>query len=268
MIEAKFELVSPADARTEKELDRNRKAVVATEHGIQRSGGQMFGYMYAQGLALTAIKELLPHGKFQDWIAEHSPVSDRVARYRMKFTAAINAKVAALPPGKTETVSVLPTVANAKKPLSKKALSVFQAVVPQVMDGQGMVEFMRGVGYMREPQEHDHFRCAQAETDAFLKLYHPKLLGHTYEDLAPDIQAEARKFIINARRARPVDLIASANGQIEMYTRTLREWVGRAVQDDKNNPWRLASALNLQLLDAARIELGRALDNIRKNRKP
>lgn len=120
---------------------------------------------------------------------------------------------------------------------------------------------------LRGTSEHDHFRCAQAEIDEFLKLCHPKLPRQSYEDLSPELQAEARKYIINRRRTRPRDIIKSANDQIEMHTSSLREWVTAANEDRRDNPWRLASALNLQLLDAARIELGRALDHIRKNRK-
>ena len=145
----KFELMPGTDPETEKKLATAKKQISAYIKGINKAGRQLFGYAYLAGAKMNATKELLPHGQFEKWVeANFSDMTDKTARNWRNFALAIDEKANL----KRETVSLL-TDSTGKGKLTKSNEKTIFEIVPEVMDGMSMMEFMRSCKFLKEPEK-------------------------------------------------------------------------------------------------------------------
>lgn len=140
-------------AATEKQLETHIKNIRLYATGVARSGAQFFGYAFLAGREINKAAEILPHGELLPWIKQNFPdVSESATRTWRGFAEKLEAKFA--------TVANLPPLLKGpnkpKKTFSEKECSVITEVVNEAMDGNGMMEFMRGNKLLREPKAPAH----------------------------------------------------------------------------------------------------------------
>jgi hypothetical protein len=192
--ETKFELMPAPSAAVEKRLAAHKKNLAAYVKGMQSGAAQLFGYRFLAGREMLMARELLPHGELRSWVEEQFPgISERTSRNWMAFAEAVLAK--------TATVADLKSVAgplqldSGKVRFSAKEHSLIARLVPDIMDGAGMVEFMREARLLKEPPKATHHpikmtakdkaeaerREAQDTIHTLIELLEhcgPKLLAH------------------------------------------------------------------------------------------
>lgn len=187
-----LELVSPATAHDEKQLEAHKKNIRVFADGVTRSGAQLYGYAFLAGREMNLAAQKLPHGNLLPWIQENFPdlSNGTVGRWRT-FATDVEAKFPTV--GNLKPMLLLGT-GKAKKTFSKKEQEEILKVVPEMMDGKGMVEFMRDAKLLREPQEDGGYRPNKEALKAFLKEFHPDLADTAYDALPEKIQKEFRKW--------------------------------------------------------------------------
>ena len=256
----KFELLPP-DEKTEKRLATCAKNLKTYIAGQRTGAAQMFGYRALAGLEMKAAKEMLPHGQFEPWLAAKFPeITIRSGQNWMAFSGAILTKIQAL---KNETVSLLEhgKLLKAKK-LSKSDRELFLQAVVEVMDGQGMVEFMRDGGFLKAPTPAGGFRPDNEKLQAWLKAKHPEHAGKSWDELPKEIQDQADKASLVGEKAPPVaNEVESANFVI----RTVKEKL-QMISASTDYLKKCAMA-ELNDLEDARLELGRQISEIKAQRK-
>jgi hypothetical protein len=141
MTTEKLELTTQADAATEKRLEAHKKNIGNYRNGVRRYGAGLFGYSFLAGREMNLVAELLPHGKLLPWIAENFPdlAKGTVDNWR-NFAKALESKI--------------PTVGNlkplaAKKSFNKKEQLAILDAIPEILNGQGMIEFTRACGFTK-----------------------------------------------------------------------------------------------------------------------
>lgn len=186
-----LELIPAGDAKTEHRLSALKKNIAVCESGIIRSGAQMFGYAYIQGAALREAAELVPHGKLEKWVEQNFPtISARTATRRVEFANRIDLKSATV----ADLKEVKPLISSAKK-LKKTDEANILKVVTEVMDGKGMMEFMRAGKFIADAKPDGGYRPNAEAVEAWLTQFHPDLAGTKYDDLPAKIQKEYRGYV-------------------------------------------------------------------------
>lgn len=151
----KFELAQPLPAATEKQLELHKKNIRLYTDGVRRSGAQFFGYAFLAGREINLAAELLPHGELLPWIQQNFPaVSEPATRIWRNFSKELESKFVTIT--NLPTAGLLKNPTKPKKSFSEKECSLITETVNKVMDGKGMMEFMRGCKLLREPKAHTH----------------------------------------------------------------------------------------------------------------
>jgi hypothetical protein len=196
----KFELVPAQDAATEKALATHKKNIKVYADGVRRSGAQLFGYAYLAGREMNLAKELLPHGQFEKWISNtFQDLSENTTKNWRNFATAIE--------DKRPTVGLLngeKLELTGKKKFNKAQEAAICKLVLEIMDGMGMVEFMRASRFLKEPTPAGGFRPNAEKLEAWLKENHPELAGKKWEELPENIKREFQKAdILSGPRMSP-----------------------------------------------------------------
>lgn len=146
---------SPATAAA---LDRHEINIRAFLAGQRVGAAQQFGYAYLAGRELLQAKDALPHGNAGDrslglkrWVQSHFPKwSYRTATNWMEFARCINDHKEAVALFKKR-----PLLLRKNKLTVKDRATILEAV-PLVMDGKGMLRFMRETRLLADPQKQKH----------------------------------------------------------------------------------------------------------------
>ncbi len=225
----KLELTHSLSAEAEKKLAVHKKNIRAYANGVDRSGAQLFGYAFLAGNEMNLAADILPHGQLLAWIENSFPdlSNGTVGRWR-NFADTVKAK--------------FPTVGNLKPLQLKKKFSKVEQeeilkAIPQIMDGQGMVEFMRSCKLLNEP----------------------KPIGGDTRQTLPDGShppAPPRK--------------PNAQEQAQAADETVRVIYGgylKTLIEDREN-FILCKLSAINELEDLRLALGRKIEAVKKERKP
>lgn len=258
----KFELVPQADAATEKQLAAHKKNIGVYASGVQKSSAQFFGYAFLAGHEMAQAKQIVEHGNkpgskgFENWLKENFPaLSYRTAARWLEFAELFSARLAE----KTATVAEIGfKPLHLKKSFSKKEQQAILELVPEVMDGAGMIEFMQDCKLLREPKEDGGVRLDAAKLEAWLKEHHPELAGKSFDELPKKIQNAALRALRKPRTVTAEDQKEAADFVVEQRADSIRAWAG----DEEN--LKLCSRAKLKELEDARLALGRTIEKIRQ----
>lgn len=145
---------------TTEKLDGHIRQIRTYIAGQRKGAAEQFGYAFLAGRVLLQAKNDLPHGNsegqsssdnagFQKWVAANFPdISYRTAANWMVFAESITAQV------QIETPKS-PLLLGVKK-LNVKTRNSILNLVPAVLDGKGMMTFMRSCRLLRDPQKQKH----------------------------------------------------------------------------------------------------------------
>lgn len=140
---------------TAEKLDHHVKLVKTFIAGERKSEEELVGYAFLAGRALLQAKADLPHGNsdpnagFKKWVEAHFPdYSYRTAANRMQFAELVTATLQVDAPKS-------PLLLGIKKLNVKSRASILTAV-REVMDGKGMMEFMRAGRLLADPEKQKH----------------------------------------------------------------------------------------------------------------
>lgn len=136
------------------------------EAGARSGAAQLYGYSYLFGREALLLKETCGHGNkdgeegFKKLLEKRYPsVPYRTIARRMEFKQLVDVSLKALPNptvGKSDTVALIPNSFEIPEKLTPESEKVILEVVPQIMDGKGMVAFMRDSQLLRDPEQPKH----------------------------------------------------------------------------------------------------------------
>ena len=128
-------------------------SIIHTLIAAQRRGAaEQFGYAFLAGRALLQAKEIVPNGNarmansgFKRWVEASFPeITMRTAENWMLFAESILARA------QVDTASA-PLLLGSMEMTGQSHDSILQ-LVPEVMDGKGMMRFMRETRLLRPPE--------------------------------------------------------------------------------------------------------------------
>ena len=127
--------------------------VIHTLIAAQRRGAaEQFGYAFLAGRALLQAKAIVPNGNsrapnagFKNWVAANLPeITMRTAENWMLFADSIISRAQV-------DASSSPLLLGAWRSTARRMIR-FSRLVPEIMDGKGMMRFMRDSRLLRRPQ--------------------------------------------------------------------------------------------------------------------
>lgn len=143
-----LELTPSETATVEKQIAADVKMIRFAIKGNERARNLFFAYAAIAGARANHIMEITAHGQGEKILAKEFPLAERTLRRWREFATDVEANMIA----KGATVALLTAPkASQKAPTAKDAEAVQQAVL-EVMDGQGMIEFMRASKALKEPE--------------------------------------------------------------------------------------------------------------------
>ena len=131
--------------------------VIHTLIAAQRRGAaEQFGYAFLAGRALLQAKDIVPNGNvktpaagFKRWVEANFPeITMRTAENWMFFAEAIMARA--------QTDAVTSPLMLGSVELNGQSHDSILQLVPEVMDGKGMMHFMRDCRLLRSPPRERH----------------------------------------------------------------------------------------------------------------
>jgi len=254
----KFELLASLAPEAEKALAGHKKNIKVYADGVRRSGAQLFGYAYLAGREMNLAKEILPRGQFEKWIEASFPnIAENTSKNWRNFANAIESQ--------RPTVGLLSAEhlqGKAKKKLSKTEEKSVLEIIPQVMDGMGMVEFMRACKFLPEPTPAGGFRPDAEKLEAWLKKNHPEHAGKSWEQLPQEIRDAAPKEELMGDRTPKA---ATEKESADYVVGRTAEQLLVVVQSETY--LKACSMAQLNALEEARLELGRKIAAIKAERK-
>lgn len=147
----KLELVTQADAKTEKAIDANVKTMRLAVNGVRRSESLLYAYAAICGAAANRLAVIMPHGGLEKVLAEKFPdVSKSQLHVWRQFADDL---MPLLVKTKCPTVGLLTTPNLGKKmALPEKKLEGFQSEVKKVLRGATMRDFHAASSFCGETQ--------------------------------------------------------------------------------------------------------------------
>jgi hypothetical protein len=236
MIET-LQLTTQGNAAAEKNLDAHKKNIRIYVDGVHRSGAQLFGYAFLAGREMNLAAEALPHGQMGKWLKANFPDITHPTEVRWRsFAKDLEAKFA--------TVANLKPL-QLKKSFTKKDQATILAAVPDLLDGQGMVEFMQSAKLLREPKltGGDRTLFDKDQIKLWCSEYHPGMPARECQALGGPLKKEFRKWAANqALTMAPDEFDQAAQNDIAAIdvmagqparhngclAATLNEWIERA----------------------------------------
>lgn len=142
-------------------LDVHIKQIRTFIAGQQKGAAECFGYAYLAGRALLQAKNDLPHGNsengqcgshnagFKKWVEVTFPeITHRTATNWMLFAELLVARVQVDAPKS-------PLLLGVRK-LNMKTRGSILNLIREVLDGKGMMDFMRSCRLLRDPEKQKH----------------------------------------------------------------------------------------------------------------
>jgi len=141
---------------TAEKLDGHIKKIRTYIAGQRKGAAEQFGYAFLAGRVLLQAKNDIPNGNsgqpgtgFQKWVETNFPdITHRTATRWMVFAEAITAVISVDAPKS-------PLLLGVGK-LNVQARNSILNLVPKVMDGKGMMEFMRSSRLLLDPEKPEH----------------------------------------------------------------------------------------------------------------
>jgi hypothetical protein len=138
---------------TAEKLDTHVKKIKTFIQGQRKGAAEQFGYAFLAGRQLLQAKSDLPNGNskdanagFQKWVEASFPaITHRTATNWMVFAESIMARVELDAPKS-------PLLLGVGK-LNVKTRNSILDIVPKVMDGKGMMTFMRATRLLLDPEK-------------------------------------------------------------------------------------------------------------------
>lgn len=139
-------------------LDRHKKTIAVCIKGHRTGSAQMFGYAYLAGREILAVREVLPHGNTGNrslgickWLAAHFPTLPRRTATRfMEFADDVHANQRA-----RAIFAKNPDLLTTGK-LTVKDRAAILEIIPLVLDGKSMKQFMRDSRLLADPLKNQH----------------------------------------------------------------------------------------------------------------
>ena len=189
-----FELVKSADNETEKRIEAHAKGARLAIAGNRRARNLFFAYAALGGAHAEAIMQLCPHGHGEKRLEQIFGEDHRTIQNWRRFARNL------MPQLKGETVSLLTAPTIGKKTIPAKIAEAIQTAVLDVMDGQGMVEFMQACKALREPKQRggDHSKPDPEDVKKFCAECHPDMPTAQCQALkTPALKREFRAWEAN-----------------------------------------------------------------------
>lgn len=187
MSETKFELMQ-FDEQTEKRLAIRKKNISVYARGVFAGAAQLYGYAFLCGREMLLAKSEIPHGNkdsekgFTAWLEQNfDGITVRTARNWMSFATQIHEK--------TETVSFFSSAGLdlKKRSITKRDRSTILEIIPELMDGKGMMQFMRDSKLLRDPQKPQHHPRKPVDPEAALRKVSDRAKEHMLDAERPVI---------------------------------------------------------------------------------
>jgi hypothetical protein len=145
----KLELIPKAIAE---KLDAHAQVIHTLIAAQRRGAAEQFGYAFLAGRALLQAKSIVPNGNaraanagFKNWVEAHLPeLTMRTAENWMRFAESILARA-------QTDAATSPLLLGTVELTDASHDSILQ-IVPEVMDGKGMMRFMRETRLLRLPE--------------------------------------------------------------------------------------------------------------------
>lgn len=211
-------------SKLSKHQDKSAKRFRKFGASALKSGRQMFGYMYLAGRELnqkfTQLQEAQekeasrrdaenaePNG-WEQWLEKHLPdvPLSKVRRYR-EFATQIEAAVKTIA---APAVGATALLTDGVKKLTAKQELELAALVPQVMGGKGMMEFMEDMKFLAAPKKPGFRPNAEALAE-WVKKNHPELEGTEFETWLEEIQEAFKAYYFSLpKKVDPKEFEAKA----------------------------------------------------------
>lgn len=194
-------LTVQGNAAVEKELAAKTKQFSTWYAKMRASAAQAIGYRVLCGHVLNEAKESLAHGEFEDYVEKQFGIPKSTQQCWREFSELFLAEM--LKTDQKYNVVLL-------KKSTPRAVEMILELAPRIMDGKGMIEFMRDCKLLAKPKPAGGFRADAEVLAKWLKEFHSELPADTaFEALAPELQ-EAFKEYYFALPNQPLsdDLIA------------------------------------------------------------
>jgi len=221
-------------------MDAHEKNIRAFLHGEARGIAQQYGYKFLAGCELLSAKQTVEHGNavaavasdeesespgFLSWCkSKFKDVPYRTLARRMEFARDVLEKSKDLP-----LLRHKPLELSATTNLTPEEQDAIVKLVPEVMDGKGMVEFMQDMKLLKEPT------------------------------FAGGLQATPDQ-LSKSRKPTAAEIAAAA----DEVTRERAGWILSYASDKQ---LRLAKTKSLQLMQKAQQQLGKQIEKILEQRK-
>jgi hypothetical protein len=250
----KLQLTTQPTAEVEKKLAAHKKNITAYANGVTRSGAQLFGYAFMAGREMNLAADILPHGQLIPWLTENFPDVPRPTAHRWRdFASAIGEKLGSVSNYKPLLL---------KKTFNKKEQAEILSAVPEIMDGQTMVEFMRAGKFLKEPELVGGLNPSVDTVQEFLREKFPDLVGKAYAELPAHVKAQIRKQVLGRKRKpNAQDQIKAANETVQTRIGFLTQWTADTA------PLDACDRATLKELEEARLALGRVISSALEKRK-
>lgn len=142
-----LELTRPVNGELQKQIEADVKTIRMAIAGNMRAKNLFFAYAAIAGARANHLMEIAPHGEGEKILREEFPQSENTIKNWRNFAKKLEPALA----DKRPTVGLLNAPGFSKKSIPAKAAAAIQEAVMEVMDGSGMMEFMRASKALREP---------------------------------------------------------------------------------------------------------------------
>ena len=145
-------------AGTAEKLEARKRRIETFIAAGRKASAEFFGYRFLAGREMLLAKDDLPHGNanetkagLKNWIGASFPaIAYRTAARWMVFADLVLDKAATLPPLKKRPLLL------GNKRVGAKDRETILKTIPLLLDGKGMLEFMRAEKLLRDAQKPKH----------------------------------------------------------------------------------------------------------------
>lgn len=166
----KFELVNQAEAAAEKKVESHLAGIGVAFNGARRAGVQLVGQMVIAGSHMNDLMELLPHGDMEKRIAERYPDLSKATQHRWR-----NLSFEVLEAVKTKCPTMRLLSAKGKLRGGKKNEAALLEIIPAILQGRNVTEFLQDCKLLRAPQLKGGERIPKDLAKKFCESCHPEM---------------------------------------------------------------------------------------------
>ena len=204
-------------------LDLHKRNIRSFLAGELKGAAEQFGYAYLAGREMLLAREALPHGNTGDralgvkkWIAANFPrLAYRTAASRMELARCFNESKDAAALFKSRPLLL------AKGKLTVKDRAIILQAVPMVLDGKGMMAFMRAGRLLRDPEKAKHHPRKPVDPEKAAALKEKQAIRLWTGILADiDLGLAVLKHLCTATLVSTVDQLVEASNAIRAQIKT------------------------------------------------